>query len=741
MAYTAPRWTQMTAPSATTSVNALATAGDLFSKAMDTAQAGVSNFDKGVKSRLKEDSDVNTAALRRRLEGAGNLDALNAMQSEISATGLEGYGKRIDADALSQSFDKERGVLRGDAENQFKEQLAIDQLGVTDTAGQRSLIESLQAQQVASPYMDLSAQISAAGGTLKDYQGKDQQTAANTEIGIMQNTKDVSVLEAQLVGLDPSSPKYLSLVDAINTRKGAIYGEQQDTFDRELAEQVTAAANIGQSALNDLRDKVTTPGYGAQYGTQIDMGNVANIFEQNTNRALGKTQDRLVEEYETDTEAFKAKNLNAMQTAVERVEGAAQYVSIDSAGNISISPEAPNDIRNKLQAAAEAHGFEQEPNAKDRETHFKNQLNELNLSTTTKTALVQGREAIRTAANKLADEPKGVYDTQVSASEATRTMDTEIAQNAYDNILEHPDFANAYSGALDEAQTVTDFVKATLETNMFPDFLQWDNGQAAVADTVQKIKSGDLRIKDANGNWMDKSLITDFILKASIQDSLQGNWKVDNEATLLANIEKNIARNAADTTFQRKSNAFVNLQQTKATAELRHQSRISGYLTTAQKDSGVRSNKGNAQQLAFRKAIEKAQGKTGGDDTSGADEGGDTTTDTPAPTVTSASITDLRNRVTSLKDITKSDLKPTAALAAFQNAEVELNSAVALGHFKTEDALVKFFNKVTRKNQWGNLRTIGGGFGREIDSLDISEADKESIEDDFKLRMKIANDR
>jgi hypothetical protein len=28
------------------------------------------------------------------------------MQGDISATGLEGYGKRIDADALNQSFDK-----------------------------------------------------------------------------------------------------------------------------------------------------------------------------------------------------------------------------------------------------------------------------------------------------------------------------------------------------------------------------------------------------------------------------------------------------------------------------------------------------------------------------------------------------------------------------------------------------------------------------------------------------------
>jgi len=732
----APRWTQMQAPSSATSVNALSSAGDLFNKAIDQARGGIKSYQSGVDARLKEDSDVNTAALRRQLEGATDLAGLNAMQGDISATALEGYGKRIDADALQTSFNKERGVLRGANENQYKEQLALDQLGVTDTAGQESLIAGLRAQQAANPYMDLSSQISSAGGQLKSYQGKDQQTAANTEIGLMQSTNDIAALESQLSGLDKSSPEYLSLVDAINSRKGVIYNEQQGKFDRDLAEQITAAANQGQSALNDLRDKVTSPEYTAQYGTQINTGKVAGMFEESTNRALGKTQDRLVEEFENNTQAFKQQNITAMQTAVERVEGASQYVSIDSAGNMTIDPATPNDMRNKLQAAAEAHGFEKEPSTQDRETRFKNQLNELNLSTTTKSALVQGREALRTESNTLKGEHKATYDGQVSASVATRTMDTEIAQNAYDNILEHSDFANAYSGALDKAQTVTDFVKDTLDTNMFPDFLQWDNGQDAVADTVNKIRSGDLRIKDASGAYMDESLISDFILKASIQDSLQGNWKVDNEATLIANVEKNISKNLADTSFQRKSNAFVNLQQTKATAELNHQSRISGYLSTARRDSGIRSNKGNAQQLAFRKAIEKAkvktEGNTGGDDSKVV---------VPKVAPDTASIAELRNKVSSLQDITKSDLKPIAALEAFKGAEVELNNAVALGHFKTEEALVKFFNKVTRKNQWGNIRTIGGGFGREIDNLNISSEDKESIEDAFKLRMKIANDR
>ena len=78
MAYSAPKWTQMTAPSGTTSVNALTSAGDLFSKAMDAASDGLKSYDKGVESRLQEDSDVNTAALRRRLESATDLDSLNA---------------------------------------------------------------------------------------------------------------------------------------------------------------------------------------------------------------------------------------------------------------------------------------------------------------------------------------------------------------------------------------------------------------------------------------------------------------------------------------------------------------------------------------------------------------------------------------------------------------------------------------------------------------------------------------
>ena len=172
MAYTAPKWTQMTAPSGTTSVNALTSAGDLFSKAMDSASEGLKSYDKGVESRLQEDSDVNTAALRRRLESATDLDSLNAMQGDISATGLEGYGKRIDADALNQSFDKERGVLRGEFQQEFNEnfsQRMAESETPEDFATRQA--ELTQANKDNS-FLDISGQITSVASAAKSAKEK-----------------------------------------------------------------------------------------------------------------------------------------------------------------------------------------------------------------------------------------------------------------------------------------------------------------------------------------------------------------------------------------------------------------------------------------------------------------------------------------------------------------------------------------------------------------------------------------
>jgi len=108
MAYQSPKWTQMTAPSGATSVSALTAAGDLFSKAMESAQTGLSNYDKGVESRLQDDIDVNTADVRRRIEDTTNLTEYGQIKNSVTGVGLDGYGKRIDRDLLRSSYDAQR---------------------------------------------------------------------------------------------------------------------------------------------------------------------------------------------------------------------------------------------------------------------------------------------------------------------------------------------------------------------------------------------------------------------------------------------------------------------------------------------------------------------------------------------------------------------------------------------------------------------------------------------------------
>ena len=176
------KWTQLSTPSGATAVDAMSTAGDLWKQSMQTIQGGLTAYDKGVETRLQEDSDVNTAALRRQLEGAGTLSELNAMQGDISATGLQGYGKRIDADALSQSFNKERGVMRGEFQDQFNEQISTGYANATTVDEVKAINNQVAAANEKDSWLDVSSQITQGSAGLKTALDKEAQTATDAQV-------------------------------------------------------------------------------------------------------------------------------------------------------------------------------------------------------------------------------------------------------------------------------------------------------------------------------------------------------------------------------------------------------------------------------------------------------------------------------------------------------------------------------------------------------------------------------
>jgi len=249
MAYSAPKWTQMTAPSGTTSVNALTSAGDLFSKAMDAASDGLKSYDKGVESRLQEDSDVNTAALRRRLESATDLDSLNAMQGDISASGLEGYGKRIDADALSASFNKERGVMRGEFENEFREDISRQYANAITPDEVRAVDQQVEQANQKNNFLDTSGLIKTGADRLQVATDLDTEQRT-TQFGIDNRGKSFEELTAiigNITGTDTAAIAKRQAAEA--EQKIALTRETQVIQESFAAEQLTATTPELQKAL------------------------------------------------------------------------------------------------------------------------------------------------------------------------------------------------------------------------------------------------------------------------------------------------------------------------------------------------------------------------------------------------------------------------------------------------------------------------------------------------------------
>ena len=351
MAYTAPKWTQMTAPSGTTSVNALTAAGDLFSKAMESAQTGLSNYDKGVEARLKDDSDVNTAALRRRLEGATDLASLNAMQGDISATGLEGYGKRIDADALSQSFDKERGVLRGEAEQQYGEQFQQQLNDATTIEEYTAIRDGMSANPT---WYDDASRIQSLGVGMEQAKTLAAQQQSNQLIKESANL-DVAGLTAARDAIPKDSLNYGTEYKTYNDQIKALKTKNQDVYAKNANTELHAASLNGVKSLEQARDKLLKQ---AESDPNLDVSGVRDYFDERRVFALQKTMDKVKSTAKGRRKDELAGNLSALQLATETVfSKGSKAVVFDDVGNFSFAEGVPDALKTEFAQSAKDAGF------------------------------------------------------------------------------------------------------------------------------------------------------------------------------------------------------------------------------------------------------------------------------------------------------------------------------------------------------------------------------------------------
>ena len=349
-----PKWTQLTTPSATTSVNAITAAGDLFNKAMDNANKGLKKYDAGVETRLQDDIDVNTGALRRQLEGAGTLSELNAMQGDISATGLQGYGKRIDADALSQSFNKERGVMRGEFQDQFNEQISTGYANATTVDEVKAINNQVTAANEKNNWLDVSSQITQGSAGLKTALDKEAQTATDAQVQ-KQAGMNVAGLEAALDALVPGSLNFTENQTRITNQIAATKDKDQKLFDQGAVSSMRVASGNGLKALEAERDKLLKV---AENNPNISEASVLSAFDERRPFALQKVLDNVAGSTRERMESEKAVNLTALETAKQDIpEQFRDMIGIDEMGNLTFEDGLSEQVKVGFAQKAMAAGY------------------------------------------------------------------------------------------------------------------------------------------------------------------------------------------------------------------------------------------------------------------------------------------------------------------------------------------------------------------------------------------------
>ena len=348
------KWTQLSTPSGATAVNAMSTAGDLWKQSMQTIQGGLTAYDKGVETRLQEDSDVNTAALRRRLEGAGTLSELNAMQGDISATGLQGYGKRIDADALSQSFNKERGVMRGEFQDQFNEQISTGYANATTVDEVKAINNQVAAANEKDSWLDVSSQITQGSAGLKTALDKEAQTATDAQVQ-KQAGMNVAGLEDALNALVPGSLNFTENQTRITNQIAATKDKDQKLFDQGAVSSMRVASGNGLKALEAERDKLLKA---AENNPNISEASVLSAFDERRPFALQKVLDNVAGSTRERMESEKAVNLTALETAKQDIpEQFRDMIGIDEMGNLTFEDGLSEQVKVGFAQKAMAAGY------------------------------------------------------------------------------------------------------------------------------------------------------------------------------------------------------------------------------------------------------------------------------------------------------------------------------------------------------------------------------------------------
>jgi len=526
MAYTAPKWTQMTAPSGTTSVNALTAAGDLFSKAMESAQTGLSNYDKGVEARLKDDSDVNTAALRRRLEGATDLASLNAMQSDISATGLEGYGKRIDADALSQSFDKERGVLRGEAEQQYGEQFQQQLNDATTIEEYTAIRDSMSANPT---WYDDASRIQSLGAGMEGARTLEANTAS-TALSQSFVGKSYDELAAMAKLVKPGDLNADQDLAAIASQQNLVRSDAQTDYDNSGEKSLLAAAKKGgRGALEAEMARLTTEA--SKPGSKIDLSNVLSTYQGLVAGANETTATNTVVGAVANQSEMFATNDAAILSVVTGL-GAEQYVTVNPVtGQPTFKPGTPEAVKSEVIAGLADAGYVTPPKGVASKTEFINTLLEQKVPLKiaqqmyedTNTTLANTYELIGAGKEALATQTVGFKATKERAiADATSIRDAARLKtgNAAQGI------ADATAGPAD----IFDWVRAKLTGGGKFDYTSNEDA-GEVMPTIKKILEngiGDPNSKE-EGAWIaGKDIDTTFIkLVLARNGDNVGNYKGD----------------------------------------------------------------------------------------------------------------------------------------------------------------------------------------------------------------------
>ena len=348
------KWTPTAMPDFSATVASYKQMGSMFDKVVEGSKDTLGNYQDAKLLAAEENKKSNLAVQQMFTNSATNLDEFKAVQDKFSPAFLAQNSELIDPIAAQKSILAQQGVLRGEYQDQFSEDMNRRFAGATTMDQVAQINKEVGAANQEKSWLDIAALTNTGADSMTTARNLDAQQRSNQRIKESANL-DVAGLTAARDAIPEDSLNYDTEYKTYNDQIKALKTKNQDVYTKNANTQLHAASLNGVKSLEQARDKLLKQ---AESDPNLDVSGVRDYFDERRVFALQKTMDKVKSTAKGRRKDELAGNLSALQLATETVfSKGSKAVVFDDVGNFSFAEGVPDALKTEFAQSAKDAGF------------------------------------------------------------------------------------------------------------------------------------------------------------------------------------------------------------------------------------------------------------------------------------------------------------------------------------------------------------------------------------------------